>query len=72
MAGILLSKRRIYAHLRSLGHKPTSNFTTGFVVHRFWRAPWGYQFPVPDQDYVCATWDLQTILADLEKTRPTS
>ena len=70
MAGILLSKRKIYAYLKSQGHEATKSYTTGFVVHRFWKTPWGYHFPVPDVDYFCATWDLQTILADIEKTRP--
>lgn len=70
MAGILLSKRRIYAHLKSLGHKRTARVTLGHVVHRFWKTPWGFHFPIPDEDHVCATWDLGEILEDVEKTRP--
>jgi hypothetical protein len=70
MAGILLSKRRIHAHLKKLGFKPTKNVTQGHVGHRFWVTPWGHFFPVPDEDFVCATWDLLAILADVERTRP--
>lgn len=72
MAGILLSKRKIYAHLKSIGHKRTQEVTMGHVVHRFWTTPWGYHFAVPDEDYVCATWDLGDILEAVEKTRPKS
>jgi hypothetical protein len=72
MAGILLSRRKIHAHLKGLGFKQTRQLTTGHVQHRFWTTPWGYHFPVPDEDFVCATWDLQAILLDVEKTRPKS
>lgn len=70
MAGERLSKKKVYARLRAQGHKPTDIYSHGVTTHRWWRAPWGEPFPVPDDDETCGTIDLLIILADLEKTKP--
>lgn len=72
MAGILLTRARIHDYLRSLGHEPTSDLfhgTTG--TYRWWMSHWGQRFAVPDEDYKCATWELERIVELVDKTKPT-
>jgi hypothetical protein len=71
IAGILLSKKRLYAALEALGYSATAeyeNLQTG--KYRFWKTPWGKHFSVPDFDHGIPHWVLAEIIETLEKTRP--
>lgn len=71
IAGILLTRQRIHDYLKSLGHADTGvTFSGATGSYRFWKTPWGHNFPVPDDDYMLPTWGLEQIVDDANKTRP--
>lgn len=70
-AGILLTLDKVHEHLKSKGFEPTETMLRGHTGrYRYWKAPWGHHFAVPDEDYKCPTWVLEDIVTDAEATRP--
>lgn len=73
IAGILLTKKRIYAALEALGYTPTDEYETVETgKYRFWKTPWGKYFSVPDFDHGIPHWVLAEMIENLEKGRPTT
>lgn len=71
IAGILLSKKRLYEALQALGYSPTDEYEKGETgKYRYWKTPWGRYFSVPDFDSGIPHWVLSEMIEGLEKGRP--
>ena len=71
IAGMLLTKAQVHKTLIDNGFIDTSEVFDGIVPHRFWKSPWGENFSVPDEDFVCAAWTLKEIIESVNLSKPT-